>query len=109
MFGICGKERSKERPMRKVASSTRIVSRVCHNTMSAQIISLTPQRKDITPEEVMQMEDFKHFTQEQATELLRVVKTFCEIAYSIWSRQQKQGTTETHIIPLTPQLQKKAA
>ena len=77
--------------------------------MSARIISLSPQVKNITPEEVMQMKDFKHFTKEQAVELLRVVKTFCEIAYSIWSRQESQETTEPQIIPLTPQLQKKAA
>ena len=57
----------------------------------------------------MQMKDFKHFTKEQAVELLRVVKIFCEISYSIWSRQEKQETTEPQIVPLTPQLQKKAA
>jgi len=77
--------------------------------MSAQIVSLSPQGKDTTPEEVMQMEDFKHFTKEQAEELLRVVKAFCEVAYSIWSRENQQHASTPQIIPLTPQLHKRAA
>lgn len=75
--------------------------------MSTKIIELQTTTEDITPQEVMQMESFKHFTEEEAKELLEVFDAFCDIAYSIWSKQQaKEKAT---VIPLTPSQQSKAA
>ena len=55
----------------------------------------------------MQMESFRHFTEEQAIELLKVYDIFCDIAFRIISDEEK--STQTEIIPLTPPLQQKAA
>ena len=75
--------------------------------MAAKIIQLSEEITDITPKEVMQMESFKHFTEEQAKELLAVFDTFCEIAYNIWS--SKEENVQPQIIPLIPTRQRKAA
>ncbi|MBS1614914.1 MAG: hypothetical protein JST06_02235 [Bacteroidetes bacterium] len=77
--------------------------------METRIINLPPERKDITPKDIMSMESFRHFTEEQAAELLQVVDSFCEIVYSIWSKQEKQQAIETQTISLTPQYQQIAA
>lgn len=77
--------------------------------METPIINLSPERTEITPQDVMKMESFRHFTEQQATELLEVVDAFCEIAYSIWSKQEQPRTTEIQTIPLTPQHLKQAA
>lgn len=75
--------------------------------MSAKIIELPTQDGDVTPQEVMQMKSFSHFTEEQAIELLKVYDAFCDIAFQIIAREENNSRTQ--IIPLTPQLQQQAA
>jgi hypothetical protein len=43
---------------------------------------------DITVEEVKKLESFKHWDSEKATELVRIIKTFTQIAYNIYKKQE---------------------
>lgn len=70
--------------------------------MSAHIIELSPKPARVTPQEVMKMDSFKDFTEEQAKELLHIVEAFCEIAYNIWQRQESKKLKKTTVIPLSP-------
>jgi hypothetical protein len=63
--------------------------------MSTRTIPFSSAPAYVTPQEVLQMERFKHLTEEQATELLHVIKTFCEVAYGIWQRQEAKQSDDT--------------
>lgn len=61
---------------------------------------------EITPQEVMQMEDFKGLTEEQAIELLKFFDEIVDIFYNVWSKQQLK---QVHTIPFITTFQSKAA
>lgn len=91
----------------KVGFWTLVVLLSKYSKMSAQILPWTPAKGRMTPQEVMQMDTFEDFTEEQATEVLSVFRTFCEIAYSICSKQERKSEKST--IELSPHQQLKAA
>lgn len=72
------------------------------------IIELSRKKGRVTVDEVRSSDYFHDWTDEQITELLKVVDTFCEIAYNIWTREEEKRQSISTTIPLIP-LQKKAA
>ena len=52
---------------------------------------LLSRKTDITIEEVKNLNTFKDWDDKKATELIRIIKTFTEIAYHIHTERKKTG------------------
>jgi len=52
----------------------------------------TQSKQGISIEDAQQLESFRNWNEEQLTELVLTIKTFCRISYSIWSESNTQKT-----------------
>jgi hypothetical protein len=52
----------------------------------------TQSKQGISIEDAQQLESFRNWNEEQLSELVLTIKTFCRISYSIWSESNTQKT-----------------
>jgi hypothetical protein len=67
------------------------------HSMSPTIIPLSSVAADLTPLDVIQMDDFRDLTETSAAGLLRIYDTFCDIVINILGREQAQHAVETSL------------
>ena len=52
----------------------------------------THSKQGISIEDAQQLDSFKNWDEEQLSELVLTIKTFCRVSYSIWSESNTQKT-----------------
>lgn len=60
------------------------------NIFTPKVQHQNKSKQGITIEDARQLETFKDWNEEQLEELVSTLKSFCNISYQIWSKEQQK-------------------